>query len=1114
MRRNSLFLLLVVLLTSVWTAHAQEALVAMDLGPASSRVPITESDWQAGVTFDRFFRANGQNIPVTPTSVYVVWDSAALYVRFVCADPEPIYRNGVRLRRTDRVEVGYLAPGAQQQDLWQFDADQRGQALVRHAGRPEQHDVKTEIGAAGWSAEITIPWKEIGGLPSKPFLLQLSRTRRLTGEVLSPSAADFHDGPADTVRAPAATDQFIEVSLGGAKGIKTAGSGLITLPSGTRRWERRALLHHASIQERKQLARLQQELGSQPTTGPNLAERVHLAEIWYDLLDQEGVSFHWDSGVWLLQPGELDPWTARHKFNDALRQGDEQAACQIIDSLLKHFSRLSQAWFADGTPGDVREDAWTPISVIESAAMANDEVVLQARAGQKPFDLFVSFPSTGGVRLHGPSVGHFAPAQLSTIQLTKAANGVHAATNNLTVDVAFGVFWHIDLRVSGNSQPVWALRQGDLSIRQDDSGKIAGVDLRGDLKPADKIVGLGERFDSLDQRGKTLTLWQLDAWDSTTLGGLSNQAYKPVSYWQNTSGYGVFWNTSYEIRADFGNDQENRYRVTANGPTFDLYIWQGEPKELLQRYTALTGRPLLPPAWAFEPWAGGGGERWAEERWESPTQNILNVIDHFRRLDIPHSAIYAEGPASFDPLLHRKLAPMDIHVLTWGRSQPVDWTMDRIKAALPDVSEDKLPLMRLATGKIYLLQPPHVLAPQYPYIDFTAPRSIDLLRAFWKERLDLGVAGTMADFGDLVPRDALFYDGSTGEEMHNWYVRSYNHAVHQVFQERRGDDFILFARGGAPGSQVDAGQMAGDHATDFRGFDESIIGGLSVSTSGFSNWGSDVGGYWGKADEEVYLRWVEFGTFSPLMRFHGTEPREPWYYSEAAVGVYKKLMWVRENIVPYVYGSAQDTHATGVPLMRSMPTVAWDEYMFGDDMLVAPVHSQGEHRTIILPQGHWTDLWTGAPVADGKHECDVPVDDISVFLRAGALVPVELAPNLALGESMSEGKVSALMVTPPDTEPTTHNWKLPAHSEVTQLHLAAEADGFTVTAENWRELQYVLVSGLRTATKSVTVDGQSVPEFDAEQKISLPPGWQMVGSDRLLVRLPVGLKHVIRFSEK
>jgi len=1113
MHRNKLFIL-AVLFACAFTAHAQEGLVAMDLGPASSGARKTETDWQEGVVVDRFFRANGESIPVTPTSVSVLWDPTALYVRFVCADPEPVYRNGVRLRRSDRVVVGYLAPGGQQQDLRQFDAELSEPKFIWNFGPPPPHTIKTEIGADSWTAELTIPWKELGGLPTKPFLLQLSRVRGLTGEVLSPSAADFHDGPVDTVRAPAATDQFIEVSLGGAKGIRTAGSGLITLPSGTRRWERRALLHHASIEELKQLARLQQELGSQPTISANLPERVHLAEIWYDLLDQEGVSFHWDSGAWLLEPGELDPWTARHKFNDALRHGDEPAGCQILDSLLKHFDRLSKVWFADGTPGDVRDDAWTPISVIQSATIANNEVVLHARTGQKPFDLFASFPSIGGVRLHGPSVGHFAPDHLSTVQLARTSNGVHAAANNLIAEITFGSSWHIDLLASGNSQPVWSLRRGDLSVRQDADGKIAGIDLRGDLKPADKIVGLGERFDSLDQRGKTLTLWELDAWDSTALGGLSNQAYKPIPYWQNTSGYGVFWNTSYEIRADFGNSQENRYRVTAHGPTFDIYIWQGESKELLKEYTALTGKPLLPPAWAFEPWAGGGGGRWAEERWVTPTQNILNVMDRFHQLDIPQSAVYAEGPASADPDLYRRLVPTGVRVLSWGRSQAQGWTMDQIKAALPDVPEDKLPLMKLTMGKILVLEPPNVLAPQYPYIDFTAPRGTDLLRAFWKERMDLGVAGTMVDFGDLVPRDAQFHDGSTGEEMHNWYVRSYDHAVHQIFQQRRGDDFILFARGGAPGSQVDAGQMAGDHATDFRGFDESIIGGLSVSTSGFSNWGSDVGGYFGKADEEVYLRWVEFGTFSPLMRFHGTEPREPWFYSDAAIRTYKKLLWTRESILPYVYGSAQDTHATGVPLMRSMPTVSWDEYMFGDDMLVAPVHSQGEHRTVILPQGRWTDLWTGAPVKDGQFERRAPVDDIPVFLRAGALVPVELAPDFVLGESMSAGKVSALMMTPPDAEPTTHSWKLPAHSEITQLHLAADANGFTMTADNWRELQYVLVSGVRTAIQSVTADGQSLPEFNAEQKTSLPPGWQTMGSDRLLVRLPLGINHVVRFSEK
>ena len=157
MHRNKLFIL-AVLFACAFTAHAQEGLVAMDLGPASSRAPKTEADWQAGVTVDRFFRANGQSIPVTPTSVSVLWDPTALYVRFVSADPEPVYRNGVRLRRSDRVVVGYLAPGGQQQDLRQFDAELNEPKFIWHFGLPPQHTIKTEIGAYSWTAELTIPW--------------------------------------------------------------------------------------------------------------------------------------------------------------------------------------------------------------------------------------------------------------------------------------------------------------------------------------------------------------------------------------------------------------------------------------------------------------------------------------------------------------------------------------------------------------------------------------------------------------------------------------------------------------------------------------------------------------------------------------------------------------------------------------------------------------------------------------------------------------------------------------------------------------------------------------------------------------------------------------------
>lgn len=1111
--RTRIVLFVLALLTIVQTAVAQGAVVAMDLGPASERAPKTESDWSGAVTIDRFFLANGANAPVTPTSVSLMWDGAALFVHFRCADPNAVYRDGLRLFRTDRIEVGLLAPGSQQQDLVEFTASENGPASIRRAGHDaEWLNSRTAQDATGWTADIVIPWSTIGGVPTRPFRLQLSRDREITGEVLSPSAVDFHDGPVDTARAPAATDEFIEVTLGGNKKIQTADAGLITLPSGTRRWERRALLHRATVEECKQLARLQEELKSDPTAEANLANRVRLAEIWYDLLDQEGFSFHYDSGTWLLEPGELDPWAARHEFNNELAAGDVQAACRILDSLLLHFNRVTNEWFADGTPGDVQESAWTPINAIDSAAIVNDELVLHARAGASDIDLYISYPALGGVRLHGPAKGFFAPQSLTPIRLTRNPEGVQATANDLKLEVGFKPVWTIDLLDAKTARRIWGLRRGDLRIRQDAAGKITAIDIRGDLRLDEKIFGLGERFDALDQRGKVLSLWELDAWESTAMGGLSNQAYKPVPLWHSTLEYSVFWNTSFQIRASFGWDEKDRYRVTAHGPILDLYIWPGEYLNVLREYTSLTGKPLLPPAWAFEPWMGGGGGRWAEERWESPTQTMLDVVARFHREDIPHSSIYAEGEGSSDPLLYRKLQPLNIHVLTWGRSEALDWTMDQIKEALPNVSSGKLPLMKLSSGEVYGFPRSNLLFVQFPYIDFTNPNAMDLLRAYWKTRLDLGVAGTMVDFGDLVPRDALFYDGSNGEQMHNWYVHLYDHSIHQIFQERRGNDFILFARAAAPGTQADAGQMAGDHASNFRGLDESLTGGLSLSTSGFSNWGSDVGGYFGKPDEEVYLRWIEFGAFSPLMRFHGTEPREPWYYSGAAVGLYKRYAVLRENLLPYIYGSAQDAHANGTPLMRPLVTIATDEYMFGDDLLVAPVHTPGDHRAVSLPPGNWANFWTGETVKGGATDMAAPLDEIPVFLRAGAMIPIEVAPDLTLGESMSSGKVAALIVTPPGSERMLRRWTLPNDTRCIQLTSVKAEQGFDISVSNWHELQFIVLLGIRGEVKNVTVDGQILPQLSATDVASYPPGWQRIGKDRLIVRLPTALNHVVHFG--
>ena len=194
------------------------------------------------------------------------------------------------------------------------------------------------------------------------------------------------------------------------------------------------------------------------------------------------------------------------------------------------------------------------------------------------------------------------------------------------------------------------------------------------------------------------------------------------------------------------------------------------------------------------------------------------------------------------------------------------------------------------------------LSAQFPYLDFTHPRALEVLGAFWKPRLDLGVAGTMVDFADSFPETAVCFDGRRGDEMHNGYHYGYHQTYYRLFQQRRGDDFILFTRAAMPGSQMFGGQFSGDHQSTFLGLTTSLHGGLNFAACGFPFWGCDIGGYAGRPGEEVYRRWVQWGAFSPLMRFHGTSVREPWYYSDASVPMYKRYAWLRMNLQDYIYG--------------------------------------------------------------------------------------------------------------------------------------------------------------------------------------------------------------------
>ncbi len=225
---------------------------------------------------------------------------------------------------------------------------------------------------------------------------------------------------------------------------------------------------------------------------------------------------------------------------------------------------------------------------------------------------------------------------------------------------------------------------------------------------------------------------------------------------------------------------------------------------------------------------------------------------------------------------------------------------------------------------------------------------------------------------------------------------------------------------------------------------------------------------------------------------------------------YKFLAWTRENILTYTYNAAVIAHETGVPIVRSMPVsfpgqrslaAVGDQYMFGDDLLVAPVLTDDTARTIVFPAGVWTGLWDGKTVC-GPAELKVsaPLDTIPVYLRPGAVVPVQLNRDLRFGASMTAGRVSALVVTPTGRKETVS--LLNAEGKTAKVTVNSRRQGCRWTLETFPETSYSLVYGVGSA-KRIRVDGKVIPQVQEVPFSAMPVGWQAdQAGNRLVIRVP------------
>lgn len=504
------------------------------------------------------------------------------------------------------------------------------------------------------------------------------------------------------------------------------------------------------------------------------------------------------------------------------------------------------------------------------------------------------------------------------------------------------------------------------------------------LKPGEKIYGCGESATSLNKAGQKLNLFVTDP-----QGPETPDMYKPIPFYFSNRGYGVFMHTSAPVTVDFGNSYIGSTRLFMADEVCDLFVMLGTPREILGEYTSLVGRPDCPPLWSFGLW---------QSRISYFTEDEGRMVaNKLRELRIPSDVIH------FDT--------------GWFE---VDWQCDyqfshNFKDAQKMLSDLKEQGFRTCLWQLPYFTPKNryfnylvendmaVKSPRggLPYedavLDFSNPKTVDWYQQQLAGLLKQGVSVIKVDFGEAAPlNNGLYHSGKTGLYEHNLYPLRYNKAAYDIIKKTNNGEGIIWARSAWAGSQRYPLHWGGDACTTNTGLLGTIREALSFGLSGFSFTSGDIGGFVTKSPEELYRRWMAYGMLTSHSRVHGVET-EPWLYNDDFIDYFRECSEMKYKLMPYVYEQAQKCAAAGLPMQRALlvdypeDMTAWtieDQYLFGDDILVAPMLEAGEGRQVYLPgKDRWVDYQTGKTYNAGWNYIATGKLPIVVLVKKGATIP-------------------------------------------------------------------------------------------------------------------------------
>lgn len=543
-------------------------------------------------------------------------------------------------------------------------------------------------------------------------------------------------------------------------------------------------------------------------------------------------------------------------------------------------------------------------------------------------------------------------------------------SGNLSVRINKGAQWSVDF-YRGTQRLTGSAFKSMAHVTEAGGNTFMREEL--DLSVGELVYGLGERFTSFIKNGQVVDIWNKDG------GTSSEQSYKNIPFYVTNKGYGVLVNDPGGVSFEVASEKVKKVQFSVPGESIEYFVIDGpEPKDVLDKYTALTGKPALPPAWSFGLWLTTSFTTDYDEA------TVNSFVDGMAERDLPlhvfhfdcfwmrefHWTDFKWDERVFpDPVgMLKRLKEKGLKICVW--INPYIGQRSR----LFEEGKQNGYLVKKPNGDVWQW---NLWQPGMALVDFTNPEACEWYAGYLRELVDMGVDSFKTDFGERIPTDVVYHDGSDPVKMHNYYTYLYNKVVFEVLEEKLGkNEAALFARSATVGGQKFPVHWGGDCYADYESMAESLRGGLSLGLSGFGFWSHDIGGFENTAPVHVFKRWLAFGLMSSHSRLHGSSSyRVPWAYDDEAVDVTRFFTKLKCSLMPYLFDTAVYATEKGVPTMRAMflefpndpATETLDrQYMLGDSLLVAPVFSETGEVTYFLPEGTWTHLLTGKTVEGGK----------------------------------------------------------------------------------------------------------------------------------------------------